>query len=532
MINPSSAASSRHCSPVAFAFSNDSRDSFNNTNNKNSYSNQSKNYDFHDEDSNSSQFSNLSNDCYGKAKENKTRTKKKKTVDETDSLRENLIYMNYGCRAPKSTKELIVKFNIKGDTKIVKNDELHKPFSSLSAQSSPSISLAKNGENYFIKRNGFHSEDNSLDGFDNNFFQKKYSPPSLINESSLSPTSKSCDSYLGEKYSNDEEIDNNSIYESKIKKESKKRDSIVSVPTISKIDQEIQDIYSKLPKINEEDILLMKQFQFDDNDDSFVEANQETGDTIDTSKNLESAFNNSEDEYETFEYEEEYEEERNVDEEMDIDDIDDLSNNQMSLYSNNNQCDISNCDIINEQNITNSEKSMELSGNDDHYSFSESQHNPVAISSSSDAEIEPVVIADDNDNLTSHKNSINNTLYNKDNDDLNENENSVDEKQPVELDNKIETSIRSSMLNEEQLSRKHFVKKKRKCIQRSSIKKSLVDRLANDQWESFNGNYDKDNVWHDYSEMTSSYVLTGGENVNNKTEENVLHILPYVNCTW
>lgn len=527
LINPSSAASSRHCSPVAFAFSNDSRDSFNN---KNSYSSQHKAYDFHDEDSNSSQFSNLSNDCSGyttKSTEKKTRTKKRKNVDETDSLRENLIYVNYGSRAPKSTKELIVKFNIQGDTKNVKNDELHKPFSSLSASSSPSISLAKNGENYFVKRNGFHSEDNSLDSFDSNFLQKKCSPSLLINdhENSPSPSAKSCDSYIGEKYSSDGEIDTN-IHEN--------IDVNVSVGNVSKIDQEIKDIYSKLPKISEEDISLMKDFEFDVYNiyDSYVETICNTGDTINTNKNLESEFNSEDDEYETFEYEEEYEEE--IDEEMDIDENDDKnllnnSNDQMSFYhNNNNKCDISNCDINNvEQNINNSEKSMEISGNDDHYPPSKAQHNHVAISNSH-AENESVIIAD-NDNLNSHKTSIN-TLNNKN--DIQEEESMV-EQQPTEV-NDAETNAPPSMvsLNEEESKRKLFVKKKRKCIKQSFIKKSSVDRLANDQWESFNGNYDKDNVWHDYSEMTSSYILTGGENVNNKNEENVLHILPYVNCNW
>lgn len=63
-------------------------------------------------------------------------------------------------------------------------------------------------------------------------------------------------------------------------------------------------------------------------------------------------------------------------------------------------------------------------------------------------------------------------------------------------------------------------------------KQNIVDRIADDQWENMNGNYDKDGVWHHFGEMTSAFVLTGGKNAANKEEENVLHILPYVNYTW
>ena len=75
-------------------------------------------------------------------------------------------------------------------------------------------------------------------------------------------------------------------------------------------------------------------------------------------------------------------------------------------------------------------------------------------------------------------------------------------------------------------------KKFRKCFSRSKVKRSLVDRIAGEHWESVNGNYDKDGVWHDFGEMTSAYVLRGGENASNDDEDNVLHILPYVNYTW
>lgn len=75
-------------------------------------------------------------------------------------------------------------------------------------------------------------------------------------------------------------------------------------------------------------------------------------------------------------------------------------------------------------------------------------------------------------------------------------------------------------------------KKYRKCVTRSKVKRAIVDRINEDHWENVNGNFDKDGNWHDFAEMTSAYVLTGGQNATNTEEDNVLHILPYVNLTW
>ncbi|OTF75933.1 hypothetical protein BLA29_002127, partial [Euroglyphus maynei] len=181
-----SAISSRHCSPTAF--SNDSRDSFG--------PNNQKNFDFHDADSNSSQLSNLSNDCSAKSDECSKRSyrKRKSEENENDSLRENFNYvMSYGGRRPQSTQELIEKLNVNLSPKILnKHNELKT--SSFSASSSPSscikpltkdssLDFKKNNHHlsnntYHLngchkKRNGFYSEDNSLDSFDNAILQKK-----------------------------------------------------------------------------------------------------------------------------------------------------------------------------------------------------------------------------------------------------------------------------------------------------------------------------------------------------------------------
>src|SRR5699024_915855 len=75
-------------------------------------------------------------------------------------------------------------------------------------------------------------------------------------------------------------------------------------------------------------------------------------------------------------------------------------------------------------------------------------------------------------------------------------------------------------------------KKYRKCVTRSKVKRFVVDRISDDRWENVNGNFDKDGEWHNFGEMTSAYVLTGGVNASNKEDENVLHILPYVNYNW
>jgi len=75
-------------------------------------------------------------------------------------------------------------------------------------------------------------------------------------------------------------------------------------------------------------------------------------------------------------------------------------------------------------------------------------------------------------------------------------------------------------------------KKYRKRVARSRVKRALIDKLAETEWEFVNGTYDKDGQWRDFGEMTSAYVLRGGENAANRAQENVLYILPYANYSW
>ncbi|XP_046920241.2 uncharacterized protein LOC124500236 [Dermatophagoides farinae] len=524
-----SAISSQHCSPNTF--SNDSRDSFGHNNHKNSYSNQhgSSNFDFHDDDSNSSQLSNLSNDCSAKSDEcsssKRTYRKRKLEENENDSLRENFNYvMSYGGRRPQSTQELIEKLNVNLSPKILKKHNDLKT-SSFSASSSPcipplltkdssldlkKINITNSNSNtyyrngYHKKRNGFHSEENSLDSFDKTILHNKLiqvrrshnvvddDDDEDVRENSISPdSSKFCDLYAGDEDEDDEdsnddydddEVDANITTKSKKSSHdsnfssSKSREFDRLFNHAQKIDQEIRDIYSKLPKVNPEDLKFMQQFCFD-NDDDIINAENET-----TEQQQQTTEADDE------EFIEEYEVgEQDRQQTVTSSSSSSPNNNDKEtsfLYqTNNSKCDISNCD----NNIVDEEKSF----HDDHYDGDGDERQSSL--------------------FDQQENSINST---NNNDDDGESKKKLVKLIIRKRRRKPQQQRQSSSNDDEQ---KRIV--------------TLIDRLANEQWEGFNGNYDKDGVWHDFSEMTSSYVLTGGDE-NYQTEENILHILPYVNCTW
>lgn len=620
---------------------------------------------YFDEDSNSSQHSSLSTDCGLRSEDSSTltlprRSRKKRNhgsdINNTDTLRENFNYVNNGGRKPQSTQNLIQKFNLKLDRNSINSSKNHQTYFSLSASSSPSsFSLTKENENshksaknhsnhdkisnHRSTRNGFCSEENSLDSF-----ESALQPDDIPYIRSQDHIDSKSQSNSDKFYLNDESFKGDLIVDSKKSSKSKSskkssnlsKSSSSSTNTISKIDQEIMNIYSKLPQINPDDFELMKRLQFNDESNDDASSESEDSKLVENFDhgNLDDSIIEDVNEFEKFDYDEEYEEEEDVveiiEEELDVlgeteiemDDSDgrskesrinddddilvdqhtsfipdsikqDVEYDENKIELNNNQCDNKKCDTRKEEEKIRSENDSEM------ISISESSNN---CDLKNNFQLDH--IGDDHEDLlstTNRLNHINDSVVN--NDLITDNENDLEnldiegsqfsenhfesisetnshqvkmrfndeEKFRISLvqsnqnDKKSETNIVDSVqidgqneskesngedLNTvkkgEEISNpsknavkvhktitvRRLIKKKRKCSSFYKIKKSIVDRLANDHWQSYNGSYDKDNVWRDFSEMTSSYVLTGGENAGNRSDENVLHILPYVNCTW
>ncbi|KAH9417762.1 transcription coregulator [Dermatophagoides pteronyssinus] len=540
-------SASLDCSP------NDSLDSFGTANNH-------KNLDIHDGDSNSSQLSNLSNDCSNNkwddgSSSKRSYRKRKLEESENDSLRENINYvMSYGGRRPQSTQELIEKLNVNLSPKILLNKHNDLKTTSFSASSSPCISqqqpppLTKDSSldfrktnhhnhhhlnGYHKKRNGFHSEDNSLDGFDNVILNKKLAQVRRlrhidnddvvdnIRENSISPdSSKFCDSYAGDEEEedddddeyyedsneddddDDEEVDGNN--RSKSKKSSHNSNTTLSSSKCrqfdrlfnhaQKIDQEIQDIYSKLPKVNPDDFELMQKFCFDNDDDD------DKNNNIIADENEQQQQQQQQPPTNESEFIEEYEIDENSKHiSSSLDNNDNETSFQYQITTNS-KCDISKCD--NNDIIVDEERSLNDDHDDGGGDGNDGKQSSPPLSS-----------------FDQQENSINL---------INNNEDGESTKKLVKL------IIRKRRRKQTRQSNSNDNNDDNDNDQQKRLT-TLIDRLENEQWEGINGNYDKDGVWHDFSEMTSSYVMTGGNNINENcpiTEENVLHILPYVNCTW
>ena len=121
----------------------------------------------------------------------------------------------------------------------------------------------------------------------------------------------------------------------------------------------------------------------------------------------------------------------------------------------------------------------------------------------------------------------------------------VDEEEPIELptpppsEPSFNVEVPSPIIFQKSKKTKFkpVIKQKYfKTVVKSKVKRSLVNRISEQQWEHMNGNYDKDGIWRNFSEMTSAYVINGEgikEMSSSNTEvKNVLHILPYVNFSW
>lgn len=103
-----------------------------------------------------------------------------------------------------------------------------------------------------------------------------------------------------------------------------------------------------------------------------------------------------------------------------------------------------------------------------------------------------------------------------------------------EIDSGVGSDLQPTIIKPKKtklITKRVLQKRRRRIHTRLRIKRDLVDRIANEKWEHMNGTYDKDGCWRDFGEMTS--VRLHKEETKPETEEeNVLHILPYVNCTW
>ena len=618
--NIDSAPSSRHCSPLAFTFSNDST-SFSN---KNSYSNNDEIsiIDTNDEDSNSSVFSSFSVDGVPMTNynnkpsdTNKKKGRKRKIESESDALRENLnSIINSGGRRLQSTHELVQKFNIKLNSSILGKSE--KPYNSLSASSSPGVLLNKDGVDYPKQKrrkngisNGFYDESsNDYDGAISKNKSLPSSPASLSARNFLmkvSPSPLSRNSYDDDDYEYDYKADDIDSRQPSESYYSNNVDKPNNTSNITDIDREIMEIYAKLPKISPEDVTYMQQFSLkaEYTEDEEVECENESYNSKVENKNSNLNCDDS-CEYEEFEYDVEYEEEEDVetdvtdsdvdDEEEDDDDDDDNmdfnvakchsnseASNHSDGYDQNSKSDINNCDNLNNHTASDVSQEQIQPSTTKVYCDESNDQQPISsvddmdVSSSSafldmsahlagDSDAKDELDVDNSDiydnEVKCGDSPINETQSNSNENDIGDIEmlsvqNEADsmsdsmssqsysknnDTQPIEadstqLDVKPSDSLVSVQVKKKKtktITKRVLKKKYRKCRARSNVKKCLVDRIENEQWEFVNGTYDKDGVWHDFGEMTSAFVLSTGENANNTQEDNVLHILPYVNYSW
>lgn len=592
----SSAASSRHCSPLAFTFSSESRDS---TSFKNSYSNQDG-FSLHDEDSNSSVFSSsndgsvaLSNINCKSSEVNNTnssktkRGRKRKIESESDSLRENLnSIFNSGGRRLQSTQELVQKFNIELNSNILGKGD--KPYNSLSASSSPSVFLTKedirkskkrkNGTHY---QNGFHHDEFSNDSVSLRNKSLPTSPALLAKRKSISPLAPSNhispNSYQDEEDEYEEEEQYKSDDADRLNEEHHSRASYLDSPDLKPsrlfpstidIDKEISEIYSKLPKIPDEDIEYMKQFSFADEDEPVEDLTdcrtEENAARVASSVTPCDDDEEGDEDYEVFEYDEPYETE--VDTETEVtdseqseseDDGESRDDDSVMEVEQNSLSDTNNCDTTTE-NLTagdsqeeeappkqcKSLETNELEANDQQQS---TDNVDVKKDLTAAANCQPDSAISD-DTVASHDevdSSSSNEVAQPNNPDSStpEAEQCADiemldsnNNQSVESTAAADTAAKNAKPKKTKVITKRVKRIKfRKRKVKSNVKRTLVDRIESDQWEFVNGTYDKDGVWHDFGEMTSSLVLSSNnENAENGSplDDNVLHILPYVNYTW
>lgn len=577
--NCDSASSSRLCSPLAFGpgfVGENSRDSFHSSKNNN-YLNNISSIDLQDDDSNSSQFSNFSNDGSNLLKR-KNRKRKLGISDENDSLRENFNYVNSGGRRPQSTAQLIEKFNME-IPKMKMNEREHQKQKhiSLSTSSSPSLIARidlrnhqinnnhqhKNGSIHPNRRNGFHSEENSLDGFEtfNSTKNKRSISPMLEDEDDgIAAFPEIIDDENVE--DEEDEYDEDGVSYKAFPIQS-------SIQKVSKLEQEIQELYSNLPEIDPDVLDSMKDFKFDECSDIFIQPQiDEQNIDDDSRKSIDaekvgdvSVDGDDDDEYETFEYEEEYESEDEAPEDGEMEGKDrvlpdplvedeekGLNQEASSSFQNlNTKCDILKCDNDKSNSITTDfndpvDGSFDDSIVDSNNSIkTEAAFNGIIETSINDHDV-------DQQNQEDSSKDINFNAISSDDDKIKINESSM-----VSIEDSIMDISTNQQLSENENSVViNKIKKKRKKYGKFKIKKYLVDRLADEKWESFNGNFDHEGNWRHLDEITTAKVFDNDQNTfetlfindsnkldpvsdsvdDQQQQQNILYILPYVNCSW